>query len=569
MMRKYFRWIPALLTLLTAMALALPAPAAPVSEPQDLLQQLEELENTYLRYTIRAERIKADKASLEEYFLLLDDIQALEKKIEVLEDILAQAADDQDMALPGFEIKGFLDRAGGDPIRPYASNGDIVAFSAEVEHPAFEGDGKPSEIFFQLYDGNDQPVAGVLKRHKALEAGTRKTYTFRFSLDKMAQGKYRVGATHYLLENPDVKTQASATFKVFDAAVLDGIVVTDRPNGTPHQNFITNDKLPHIYVYYKLAEGVQSADANITVIDAKTDETIVSMQATRPLEKQYFGIRLQKDSFKKEQRFKVQASVTTPDGRTKTAISSFSVGYYQLGLTIPGYIKSGDTVRFNIRPPKEFESPMTVDLNPSRALVLHHGNNALSGTVTGVGRESDVRAELGIVIKDANNKIARNTFLVSVGAKPKPKPVVSSSGPSGSGASGKASSSGCKDPGHQIDPSKLYVMAVKHPPLDCAEVEWKRNKTGGKVTEVKYQVKKGTNIEHGQYIRRGIVNGREILLEEIWFWNGEYHGPAYHYGRYDLNSTTGPVGPTSAREYKNGDVIKIWYFENGKMIRKK
>jgi hypothetical protein len=172
--------------------------------------------------------------------------------------------------LPAFAIRSFFDEPGGKPLGPYASKGDTVAFSADIEHPLFGGEPKASEVFWQLYDKDDQPVQGVFRRYMALENGTVKTYVFKFILDNLEPGIHKVGATHYLLEKPDVKSQASTYIEVFDAAIMEGIVVTDHPGGKTHETFLTNDRLPHIYVYYRLAEGIAGADASITVTDADT-----------------------------------------------------------------------------------------------------------------------------------------------------------------------------------------------------------------------------------------------------------------------------------------------------------
>ncbi|MCG8550586.1 MAG: hypothetical protein MI799_09320 [Desulfobacterales bacterium] len=386
----------------------------------DLSRELKALKVTYKACLIRAERIHENRQNLEDYFQLLSDIKGLEEKIEALEARLSGRAKGLDMTLPAFEIKGFYNQPGGKPMGSYASNGEIAAYSAQIEHPVFDGNPVATEVFFQLYGLDGKPVPKVFKRHKAYETGTTKTYRFRFKLDHLPQGEYKVGATHYLLENPDVRTQAWVPLKVFDAAVIDHLFATDTPGSKNRQGLITNDKQPHIYVYYSLAQGVKSADVAISVFDADTGTPIVSLSRTRPKEKQYLGIRLEKDVFKKDQRFRVQASVTTPDGRTKTAETLFDVGYYRLKLRMPGFIASGSTAGYAIQIPDVFEQPVKVDLNPSKALVLHHRPNSLTGKATGVGKEYDTRAQIRIRVTDAKDRIAQTTFSLTVGAQPKP-----------------------------------------------------------------------------------------------------------------------------------------------------
>jgi hypothetical protein len=156
------------------------------------------------------------------------------------------------------------------------------------------------------------------------------------------------------------------------------------------------------------------------------------MKAHRPSEKQYFGIRLEEGTFKKEQRFKVEARVTTPDNRTKTAESGFYVGFYQARLSMKEFIASGETTGFAIQVPDVFEQPFQVDLSPSGPLVLHHSQNALSGTATGLGQESPAKARLEITVRDVRNRIGRGSHAVNIGAGP--RPAKSSAGSAGSGS---------------------------------------------------------------------------------------------------------------------------------------
>lgn len=550
MKRIFSGWIPALFIFMAALTLGGPVKAASESDKEDLLRQLEALESRYLRYEIRADRIKADKAGLEEYFLLLEDVKSLEREIERLEDKLAKAGDDQDPALPEFEVHGFLEQIGGDPISPYAGNGDIVAFSAAVEHPAFKGDGKPSEIFFQLYDSSDRPVSGVFKRHKALEAGTRKTYTFRFRLDQMPQGQYRVGATHYLLEKPDVKTQASATFKVFDAAVLDGIVVTDRPNGSPHQNFITNEKLPHIYVFYKLAQGIESAEVTLEVADGK--HKLAAMTQERGADKRYFGIRLEKGSFKPEQDLVVTASVRTPDGKVKTARSSFSVGYYRLVLHAPRVLESGKTAGFRLEVPDTFIPPFSVSLKPSEGVVVHHSEGDLNGTVTGVGKQYDTSVWLSAGVRDSRGHLAKGA--VSLNLKAHPQKVAPS-------VKKQAFSPDCGSLSRIVTSINFTPGTVRMRPLQCNAVEWKIEQQDRYYT--KYQVKKGTNIKNGQFLDYTVDDkGTRRLFEEAWYLDGKLSGPKYEYRMYDGRMVMNDIG-----QYKDGRRHgKYWIFaSNGQL----
>ena len=379
-------------------------------------KQAEMLEKKY------AEKERMEAGKLSEFGLneSLNDSGVKEK--------LGQSSKDIELALPDFEIKSFLDEVNGAPLKDYVSTGDIVAFSADVEHPLFDGDPKPSEIFWQLYDDKDNPVPGVQKRKQTYEGGIIKPYSFRFRIDSLSPGTYKVGMTHYLLEDQDIKTQASTSFKIFDAVSIQEIVVTDTPGGKEHMSFLTNDKLPHIYVYYTLANGVESADATITVMDSKTGESITSITQTRPKEKQYLGIRLEKTTLKSRQKLKVVAKITTSDKKTKTLESRFGVGFYQVRISLPSYFKSGEAENFRVSLPKNFKAPFSVDFNTSSGVVAGHTNHGLTGTVTGIATDYDMAGWLEATVKDSTGRIAEGiaNFIIRKKTTIEAKPVVAS-----------------------------------------------------------------------------------------------------------------------------------------------
>ncbi|NWF38424.1 hypothetical protein F3F96_04685 [Mariprofundus sp. NF] len=377
----------------------------------------------YKAYKEEARLIVKGKKPLPEYFSLIDRLEGLEEELELLGIILEKES--EDFTLLPFEIEAYFNQVGETPLSGYASNGDIVAFSAKIEHPDNEAP-HATELFWQLYDANGNPVEGVEKRERTLEAGTTKAYSFRFRLDNLAAGTYKVGLTHYLLENPEVIIQKSVPFKVFDAASIKKIVVTDAPKRFEHKSFLTNDKLPHIYMFYSLAKGVKVATATITVTDAKTGDLITSIAREQPAKKNSFGIRLEKGSYKPEQNFKVTVELQTPDGKVKSNETTFAVGYYQVKLSMPRHLQSSKAAKFRIDVPAHFKAPLTINLSPSNGLILHHKGNALSGTVTGVATDYNLSASLAVTVTDSAGRKGKGMLSTLIQAKPKPKKVLSS-----------------------------------------------------------------------------------------------------------------------------------------------
>ena len=525
-------------------------PIAGAQDITDVSDQLDALKKKHIRYQIRAEQIQLQKSPLADYFLLLSDIEILEKEIEELEQILEQSSADMDLVLPSFEIKAFLDKVQGAPIKDYVSNGDIVAFSADVEHPLFDGDPKPSEIFWQLYDNKGNPVPGVLKRKQTYEGGIV-PYTFRFRLDSLPSGIYKVGLTHYLLESQEIKTQTSTSFEIFDAASIKKIIVTDKPGGKENQSYLTNDKLPHIYVYYTLAKGVESADATIMVVDAKSGDCMTSVTQTRPKEKQYLGIRLEKNTLKSRQNLKVVAKITTPDQKTKTLESRFSVGFYKARILLPIHLKSREAENFRVSLPNDFKGPFLVNINPSPGVVAGHTNNGLTGTVTGIATDYNMSGWLEATVTDSTGRIAKGIadFMI----KTKPKQVVAGTGKSSSTKTSFKKVSPpdwpmASPPSSPCTPSYADGKQTLSPKTG-SDVEWRFIDDGA--YHKYFQVKKGTGKKHGLYLEFRYQNDQIKYLDtEGWYENGKMHGVWRQYSKGKKYSSCFPYNVLSYRHGK-------------------
>jgi|GEM_PF-3521888 len=362
-----------------------------------------------------------------------DELKPVEKIVYIDEGV-SELPD----ALPAFEIVATRSTYDGAPVEGPIENGDIIALKAKVPHPDTE---EPliSNLIWQLYDGAGNPVSEYQHSVQAYESGGVKDYRIRFRLKDLENGSYTVGLTHQLAADPEIDFQATKSFKLYQALRIKRIWVTDTLGGETHKPVLKNDKLPHLYAAFDMAEGIDSIQTRLTARNKRTGKEIytLSREYKRDPKKTYqrTGIRLAGGAVKIGDEAEFEAEITAPGGTAQTAKETFSVEPYRISLKAPARIDSQETGRFAISVPEEFEPPFTVDVDARGMVIGRSGKNALSGTLTGIAEKTDATVKLYAAVTDSAGRAGEASVSVtiiapepepekkpSVGYTPKPKP---------------------------------------------------------------------------------------------------------------------------------------------------
>jgi hypothetical protein len=426
--------------LLYVLLLAGSAEAVPKAKPSgvDVSARMKELTADYATVADKLEKLKnrqqaaeAVGTPLKVHKDIAKDIFVEQKRLDILDERLKQVLDHlraPPSELGAFKIVITRDKVGGVPLTSPVINGDILAFSADVPHPAAD---PPllTELFWQLYDAKDNAVPGVHKQDQAVKAGGHAKYSFRFRLNNLKNGRYKLGLTHRLMEDPSVSAQAVVPFSVFQEVSITRIVVTADPKDQSGRRTLHGDERPYFYAYYELVDKVASVEVQMEIRNRQTGRVITTKSAQRDRKQgklQRVGFALKKDSIKVGTSAEIIVTVTPPSGQATSATQAFSVANYSLAFRLPSTLNSGKSQTFSIKPPKSFTPPYKVDIPPVRGLSFGHRPGQLKGTVTGIGTRDERSVRFYAVVTDAKGRVASGSKVVSITAlAPSPRDKVS------------------------------------------------------------------------------------------------------------------------------------------------
>jgi len=339
------------------------------------------------------------------------------------------------IAMDPFQIRASLNDYDGPPLPASVQNGDILAFQADLKHPA--GKPEPAQLFWQVYDGSGKPVPGLGKQEQVYESGATRNHRFKIRLDKLADGEYSVGLTHVFNAVPGVKVNAVSRFRIAQAVRIDRVLATDSPDDQTHKALLPPDREPLLYAHYTIGQGIKKATLTLTAKDAKgqTIET-VSMERPRPGETPPYrvGLAVPAGKIPAGEEITFEASIVARNGQRHMARTTFTKDVHRLVLNAPKSMKNGENRTFSITVPRGFKGPFVVDVRASgKGLSVGHTAGSLHGTVGGIAGEYAETGNLIVKVTDAggNSASAQAAILIEPSGKqyadaqpPAPKPMV-------------------------------------------------------------------------------------------------------------------------------------------------
>ncbi|RJR35859.1 MAG: hypothetical protein C4576_24575 [Desulfobacteraceae bacterium] len=466
---------------------------------------------------------------------------------------------------PVFEVKATRGEYQAPPVDGPLENGETVALRALVPHPETE---KPllTNLIWQLYDERGAPVSRYHKQVQASETGGEREYRVRFLLEGLSNGKYTAALTHQLALKPEVRRQGSVSFTLFQPVRITRIWATDEAGDETAKESLRNDQLPHLYLTFEMEKGIEAVRTKLTARNKKTGAEIYSLEREyrrkdRP--EQRTGVRLAAGAVKVGDEVEFEAAITSAHGKPQVARTSFTVEGYPVSLAAPSRLRSGDQGRFSVSVPDNFEPPLMVEVSGRGLTIGRPSAQALSGTVSGFSESGDKAGTLVATVTDAAGRTGRASASVTIvasenlplsgaGAKPSTQPA--------------PTSAGCKDRTRTVDQATLMTPGiVKLAPLNCAQVEWKIKQSEGYFT--KYQVKKGTDVKHGQFLDYTVntSTGQKWLKKEGWYLDGKGNGPFYEYSFYGGRPVMNNVWEEKDGRYHGG----YWVFTSSGELNKK
>lgn len=394
-----------------------------------LWQKYADVEQELAAYERLSEEMAKPGTPIERFFELTERIEALKLELERLKDALIAAGKKHGELpgkLPGFEIKASCDTYDGPPLKGAVQNGDILAFQADVKHPKSD---PPllSSLYWQVYDTNGKPIEGLKKQVQAYESDVTKNYRFRFSLDNMDNGSYTMALTHFLANDPEVKTQASYRFRLFQQVRIDRLVVTTDSKDQTHKNVLNHNQAAYLYGHYILGKGIDEVEVTLTAREKKSGMVIgTATEEKRPRKgktaKQRAGLGLKKGTFPPDTEAIFEFSVKPPGGKAQTASIPFMMAAYEITLIMPDELESGESADFAIKVPEMFKKPYTVTVDQSGSVSVGHTPGRLSGTISGIAEDYAESGWIYATVTDAEGRVGKTSERVTI--QPEEKEVV-------------------------------------------------------------------------------------------------------------------------------------------------
>lgn len=354
---------------------------------------------------------------------LAETVQEIKKQLAALGRELAALQSSKVRTLPDFKLNASLNRYDGPPVDRPLHTGDIIALQADVGFPAA---GQPVLTFlnWQLFDAQGRSIPRYFLQKQAAGRAETRHVQLRYKIDDLPNGRYTAALTHQLAAKPSVQAQARYAFEVYDPVRIQKLWVTDRPGGQEHKENLMSGDLPHLYVAFEMAEGLDAVDMSLELRRLGSGKRIYTFNQpyTRKTDQkvQRRGLRLAGDKARAGDRLRVNARIAAPGGRPAEASADFQVKAYTLAIEAPKTLRPGDSRTFYLNPPKAFKAPYQVRVNASGAVSAGFHKDRLKGTVSAISREDDL-GRLRATVIDAENRQASAETAIRVKGEEKPE----------------------------------------------------------------------------------------------------------------------------------------------------
>jgi len=355
---------------------------------------------------------------------LAETVQHLKKELAVLGRELAALQSSKVRNLPDFKLSANLQSYDGPPVGQPLHNGDVIALQADVGFPAA---GKPVLTFlnWQLFDAQGRSIPRYFLQKQAAGRAQTRHFQLRYKINNLPNGRYTAALTHQLASNPTVQAQARYAFEVYDPVRIKKLWVTDRPGGQEHKKRLMSGDLPHLYVAFEMAEGLEAVDMTLELRRLGSGKRVYSFNqpyTRKPDQKlQRRGLRLAGDKVRAGDRLRVNARIAASGGRPAEASVDFQVKAYTLAIEAPKTLRPGDSRTFYLKPPKAFKAPYQVRVNASGAVSAGYHKDRLKGTISAVSREDDL-GQIRATVIDAENRQASAETAIRVKSEEKQEP---------------------------------------------------------------------------------------------------------------------------------------------------
>lgn len=318
-------------------------------EYQQVEQNLKDLE----KFIQEAEE---NRQTLKRLGNALKKTEELQKRLQELDERLKHLKLD-DVELPEIQIAGALKEYDGEPLNKPVQNGEILAFQANAGFPkqasaqkrgivweVFDKDNKSFLSKACYYDIKGQPIAKDSDGKCKSQANVNYAARLRFKIDHFHPGRYTVRLKHWLLDNPEQKTESLYAFAVEKAKFeIRGLVIHGSRDANDHLDLMKNlqnvgeNYFPKYrdgfdlfgYAYYTLPASMEQVKVSLKVIEKISGEVLIHSEGPKARvgdpAKERAGIPIPEGILKPGQKAFFEFSIISPKGKTLTKKVPFGI----------------------------------------------------------------------------------------------------------------------------------------------------------------------------------------------------------------------------------------------------
>ncbi len=282
--------------------------------------------------------------------------------------------------------------------------GDILEIEAKTSHNKSE-EYTNSGLDFFIYK-KDTLLA--TKHIELYEKGSIHKEHIKFKIIKPDEN-YKVCA---LFEENGEKYKKCKTFSVFQPIVTKPIITSVFLNTTSSDKVLIPNKKFYLFMPFKNNTQIP-LKGQITITDAKSKEVIFDKKFEKQPSKEFkkIGVLIPAKLALENRVLHVSVSLGAEGINPIKKEKTVKISSYEWEANFPAKLKTNQTKKFYISPPKAFQKPLKISVNPNGGILIGHKKNRLNGTIEAITDKKET-AYIDINIEDANkNRVTKRIYI--------------------------------------------------------------------------------------------------------------------------------------------------------------
>lgn len=406
---------------------------------------------------------------------------------------------------------------------------DIVELHVKTSHKSNE-DYARADLSFFIYDGQNLLAK---KDVELYEKGGLHKESLKFQITKPSQ-HYKVCAV-FIEDAKEYKECKS--FGVTQPLVVKSIIASTSLDAKTSDKTLLPNKDFYLFLPFEnktdlsLSGKVEISDSGKTIFSKNFIK-----EPAKGLKKA--GVLVPASLIYEKQSLHVKISLRAEGINEVEKNKTINIAAFDWAVAFPKKLKSGENKKFAITPPKSFEKPLHVKVEPKGGVLLGHSLNALNGTVSAVTNKKE-NAYVTVSVKSASGESVKRRVYIALNSD---------------FVEQVEKQADINKPVYQPKTTKKVIAIGTIKEFNCPESNDYVGKCKYKMTSNGWRVVDGEFRVNHRYDEKELGLYRDTYTKK---------GTLAMVGTYKNGKKDGKL----TRYYGNGQVKSISYYQNGKRLR--